>query len=209
MRTVVFGATGRTGKCLVEQALAQGHAVTAFARDPSKVHVSHERLRVVVGDVLDPAAVERAIEEQDAVLCALGVKLGQPSTVLWEGVRNIIHAMETHGVRRFVCISAAGVLHEEAGYLGGKVALWFIRWFFRALLQDLRRQLQEIRRSHVEWVVVRPIMLSDGPRTGKYRVVPEGLPVKGYRISTGDLADFMLRQLSVDEYVRKVPAIAY
>ena len=74
MKLLVLGATGGTGRALVEQALAQGHVVTAFARDPSKVRTTHPNLHVVKGDILDPASVEAAVRGQDAVLSALGVR---------------------------------------------------------------------------------------------------------------------------------------
>lgn len=75
MKLLVFGATGGTGSRLVEQALQQGHEVTAFARDPAKIHVKHDNLRVVTGDVLDRDSVNAAVKGQDGVLSALGTRL--------------------------------------------------------------------------------------------------------------------------------------
>jgi putative NADH-flavin reductase len=209
VRIVIFGAPGRTGRHLIAQALEQGHTVTAFARTPGKIQASHERLRIVRGNIHDPAAVAQAVDGQDAVLCALGFNRGEPTTALAEGTRTILRAMEDHGVQRIICVSAAGFLGEQADFLIGKILFWFIRRYLIRLFDAMKRQYQELERSRMEWVAVRPFLLDEGPRKGHYRVVTEGIPSKGYRINTGDVAEFMLRQLESSEYLRKAPAIAY
>jgi uncharacterized protein YbjT (DUF2867 family) len=109
-KVLIVGATGGTGRQLVEQALERGHLVTALARDPSALRVEHPRLTVVRGDVLDYLAVEAAVRGQDAVLSALGHKrFFYPTRILSEGTRNLLRALETHGVRRFVCETALGI----------------------------------------------------------------------------------------------------
>jgi putative NADH-flavin reductase len=82
MKLLVFGATGGTGGQLVQQALQQGHLVTAFARDPGKIHLAHDNLRVVSGDILLPDSVETAVAGQDAVLSALGIRLPIKTVIL-------------------------------------------------------------------------------------------------------------------------------
>ena len=209
VKVLVFGSTGRTGRHLVAQALEQGHDVTAVARDPRKLEMRHDKLRLVRGDVLDPTSVESAVRGQDALLSALGAGPGQPKTVFSDGMRTILRMMETRGVSRIVCVSAAGVLHENAGSLLGNVLLGLFRPALRGVYEGHRWQLEAIRESSLEWVAVRPVLLTNGPRTGKYRVVLEGIPKKGYWISRADVADFMLKQLTRDGYVRRLPAIAY
>lgn len=209
MRIVIFGASGRTGRHLIAQALERGHAVTAFARTPGKIQTSHEQLRIMQGNIHDPAAVERAVEGHDVVLCALGINRGEPTTALAEGTRNILRAMEIHGAQRIICVSAAGFLGERADFLIGKILFWYFGRYLTRLFDAMRRQYQELEKSAVEWVAVRPLLLDEGPRKGNYRVVMDGIPSKGYRISTGDVAEFMLNQLVSHEYIRKAPAIAY
>ena len=110
MKVLVIGATGGTGRALVEQGLARGHDVTAFVRNPAGLPVQHQRLVVARGDVLDPASVEAAVRGQDAVLCALGHKRWfYPNRILSDGTRNLIGAMESQGVRRLVCETALGI----------------------------------------------------------------------------------------------------
>lgn len=209
MNLVIFGASGRTGRHLIEQALEQGHVVTAFARTPTKIQTSHERLHIVEGNVLDPGAVEHAVAGQEVVLCALGRNRGEPTTTLAEGTRNIVQAMDKQGVRRILCVSAAGFMDERADFLIGKIFFWLFRHYLTKLSDSMKRQYQELEKSGLEWMAVRPILLDEGPRKGGYRVVNDGIPSKGYRINTGDVADFMLKQLVSDEYVHKAPAIAY
>ncbi len=125
MQIVIFGASGRTGRHLIEQALEQGHEVTAFARTLSKIQTKHKNLRVVQGNVLDSKAVEQAVKGHDVVLCALGRNRGEPTTALAEGTRNIVQAMEKHGIRRILCVSAAGFMGERADFLIGKILFWY------------------------------------------------------------------------------------
>ncbi len=209
MNVVIFGATGGIGRCLVDQALARGHVVTAAVRNPGRMSVTHERLRTVRCDVLDASGVMAVVEGQQAVLCALGTDTRAPTTLFSTSTRNVIAAMEEKGVRRLVLLSNFLVLSETPRDLGGKAMLFLGRMYLRNLLPDQRQALEEVRQSHVEWVVVRPLALVNAPGTGKYRVAMDGLPPRGRRIARADVADFMLNQLTASEYVRTVPAIAY
>ena len=206
---MVFGATGGIGRCLVEQALQKSHSVTAAVRNPARMMKALERLDVVQCDVMDPACVARAVEGQQAVLCALGTDAKGPTTLYSVGARNIIKAMEDLGVRRLVMVSNFAVMSEKAGDLVGRAMLFMARIYLRKILPDQRQALEEVRQSHLEWVVVRPMALTDAPRTGRYRVALDGIPGGGRRISRADVADFMLNQLSGSEYLRTIPSLAY
>jgi len=120
MNVIVFGATGRTGKLVVQEALARGHQITAFARNPQALESARPNLLIVQGDILDSGSVARAVAGQAAVLCALGAPAHRPGTAVSEGTRNIVAAMKSSGVRRLVCLSAAGVVGDDAGLLIGR-----------------------------------------------------------------------------------------
>jgi putative NADH-flavin reductase len=207
MRVVIFGASGQTGRLLIEQAVSQGVEVTAFVRDPARLSPSGS-VRVVQGDVLDAAAVDRAVASQDAVLVALGTATRGHPPVLPQGIRHILAAMEKHGVLRVVLVSAAGALHEPSGSIIGNLGLAMARAYLPGVYREHRAMLEELRKRSLDWIVVRPVILTNGPRTGRYRVVLEGIPRWGFRVSRADVADFMIRQLTSDEFVRKLPAIA-
>jgi putative NADH-flavin reductase len=207
MKVVIFGSTGGTGRNLVEQALSLGHIVTAFARIPASILIHDQRLTVLQGDVLDPAKVAPAIISQDAVLSALGSGLRAKNRVVSEGTKNILSTMKKFGVPRFVCESSFGVgdTYQDASMLS--------RFVFDTLLKkafsDKEIQEEYIRRSDVEWIIVRPSGLTNGPRTGRYQVAEHMKLGVGARISRADVADFMLKQLNDDTWLRKSPVISY
>lgn len=169
----------------------------------------HHRLQVLRGDVLDEASVHRAVAGHDAVLIALGTSARKPLPVLSHGVRHVLDAMEKHRVRRLVVLSAAGALREPAGFLVGGMGLRIFRMVLPGVYMEHRKMLQEIQRRDLDWTAVRAVLLTKGPPKGRYRVAVAGLPRWGFRISRADVADFMIRQLTTDEFVRKMPAIAY
>jgi putative NADH-flavin reductase len=250
VKLLVVGATGGTGSRLVQQAIQQGHLVTAFARDPAKMQVTHANLRVVRGDVLQPDTVDTAVAGQDAVLSALGIRLpvkivilivvacqivvravtlsrpaalfvelGIPiltilllsrrNTIVSEGTRNIVRAMERDGIKRFVCESSLGV-GDSKWKMGIVHNLVAIPLFLRNVFADKEAQEQIIASSQLDWVIVRPGALTNGPQRNVYRV---GSDVGNWfvpsRISRADVAAFMLKELTDEEYLRKTPGLAY
>jgi len=209
MKLLVFGSTGGTGRELVKQALEQGHEVTAFARNPDKLgDLTHPALRVVRGDVLDPAAVEKDVNGHDAVLCAIGAGAGR-STLREEGTRNIVRAMQKAGVQRLICQSSMGVGDSRAN-LGVLTKYVIVPVFLRHAFADHERQEAVVKESALDWTIVRPPHLNDGPHTGTYR---HGFPttdtgIQG-KISRADVADFMLKQLADTTYLRQTPGVSY
>jgi putative NADH-flavin reductase len=206
LKVVVFGATGGTGHQVVCQALAQGHTVTAFVRDPARVTVpDDDRLRVVVGDVLDRQAVDGAVDGQDAVVIALGTRDRSDRTIRTEGTANVVRAMQSHGIRRVVAVSAGGV-----GDSYDQVPLLIkvlIKTLLRNTYADHEAQEQVLRDSELDWVIVRPSMLTDGPHTGEYRTGTAEDDLPGGQVSRADVADFVLRQLPADNYLRHAVTI--
>ncbi len=210
MRVLILGATGGTGRELVKQALERGHVVTAFARNPRKVTTRHERLSVIQGNVLDPISVDQAVKGQDAVISALGHKRWIiPSSILSEGTRIIVEAMERLGVKRLICETSLGV-GDSWGRLGLYYTLFVIPVIVFFYFRDKKKQEEIIRESGLDWVIVRPGRLTNGWKRGEYR---HGLKIGSYiwtvSISRADVADFMLRQLENGGYVRQAVAVAY
>ena len=209
MRLLIFGATGGVGRPLTERALEQGHEVTAVERDPAKLSLTHPGLLVAQGDVTDPASVRTVIKGHDMVFCTLGTGGRGPTTLFSTAARNVTRAMDARGVRRLMFLSNFGVLDERAPDLLWAVMMPFARVWLRHLLRDHRLALEVIRQYDWEWMAVRPMIMTDGPSTGRYRIAVEGLPPHGVRISRADVADFMLLQVNSDEYVHQIPALAY
>lgn len=210
MHILVIGATGGTGREIVKQALARGHHVTALARNPSRVRDAHERLVIVQGDVMDPASLERAVHNQDAVVCALGHKrwLG-PSRILSTGTRNVVNAMKAAGVRRLVVETALGV-GDSAGRLGLYYTVFTIPLILPFYWYDKGRQERVVRASGLDWVIVRPGQLTSGKKRGGYKHGPRvGNYLWSVRISRADTADFMLNQLAETPYLRTAVGVCY
>lgn len=211
MRIAVFGANGATGREVVRQALVAGHEVTAFVRSAAKAPQERPGLRVAVGEVTyDQSAVDAAVAGQDAVLSALG------STRSWQGLRHpavmaeavpvIVRAMASTGVRRLVFLSALGV----GGTAGDvpPVPRALFRMFLGPLFADKQAGERVLRDSGLDWTLVYPVMLTNGPHTGAYRV-GEHLGLKGLpRVSRADVADFMLRETVERAYVGKTAVVA-
>ncbi len=110
MQLTIFGGTGGTGEQLIHAALDAGHTVTAPARDPTKIRASHQQLRAIRANVLDPPSLTGTVDGADAVVSALGAPRGkEPTTVYSVGVANILDAMRRAGVRRFIGVSALPV----------------------------------------------------------------------------------------------------
>ncbi len=207
-RVLIVGATGGTGRQLVTQALERGYAVTALVRDSSRFQVDHPQLTVIQGDVLDQGSVEAAMRGQEAVLSALGHKrFFYPTRILSNGTLNILRAMETQRVPRFVCETSLGI-GDSAGRMGLYYTFFVIPVILPFYFWDKTRQERMIAQSNVEWVIVRPGVLTNSDKRGRLR---QGRPVGSFlwtvRISRADVADFMLDQLVSDKYLRTAPGV--
>ena len=209
-RVLIVGATGGTGRKLVEQALERGYVVTALARDPSKLQISHPQFHVRRGDVLDYSSLEAAVSGQNAVLSALGHKhFFGPTQILSDGTRNLLRAMEAHGVERFLCETSLGI-GNTAGRMGLYYTLFVIPVILPFYFWDKTRQERLIASSRVNWVIVRPAVLTDGPKRGALR---HGRNVGSFlstvRVSRADVANFMLNQLTDNTYLKGAPGVSW
>jgi putative NADH-flavin reductase len=200
-KVLVLGATGRTGQQLVSLAVRRGHDVTALVRRPEGLAASG-LLRVVAGSVEDSPALARAIAGQDAVISTLGVGSSlRSSGLIARSAQAIVGAMARAGVRRLVFTSAYGVgaTWRDVPFLPRIV----MSLLFRDLYADKAAGEEVIRGSSLDWTLVYPVTLTNGPRTGRYRV-GERLALCGFpRVSRADVADFLLTQVGDRSFVRK------
>ena len=190
MKVLVLGATGATGRHFVADALAAGHAVTALARSSTSL----EGALMVQGDSTDAATVASAVEGQDAVVSMLGVRNALKSGgLIARSFGVLVPAMERSGARRLVVMSALGVGSTRAQ------APWLPRLMYRLLLTDIFTDKlageRIVEASSLDWTIVYPPLLTDGPATGKYRV-GESLELAGMpKIARADVAQFMASTL--------------
>ncbi len=205
MRLAVFGATGKTGRHVVERALAAGHDVTAFVRDPARLGISSPKLKTVQGDVTDAAAIDRALEGADAVISVLSSGKG----VLTSFAKAVVPAMQRRGIRRIVTLVGAGVQQPgDIPSMGRTLMLGLLSLLAKDVLGDATDHSQLLMRSTLAWTLVRPPRLADGPATGKVRHAQAQAMGPGDTISRADLAAFMVELATSDRYVRQAPMVA-
>ncbi len=212
MKIIVFGASQGLGKQTVQRALAHGHTVTAFARHPERIGISHERLRLVTGDVASAAAVTKALQDQRAAICTLGIPTKPAlgfghSLVLTAGIANIIEGMERHGVRRLVLETAIGS-GESRRSLGWPARIAF-REILRYLFQEKDRQERMVRDSGLDWTIVRPAVLTNGPLTDRLLEDPPQTYGIFTNVSRADVAEAIVRITEEERYVGRALALSY
>lgn len=208
MRITIFGGTGPTGLLLVQEALADGHDLVAFARTPSKLP-QHERLSVVEGQLTDAAKISTAIAGSDAVISVLGPGTSAADTrPLPTGFANIIAAMHEHGVRRLVATGTPSITDPADG------SDWKVRSLVKLISVAQRPAYtalvsigQIIRESGLDWTIVRLPFLSNGPRTSQINVRDVGQK-GGLRLSRANAAAFALAQTTSTTYIHKAPFIS-
>ncbi|RYJ08087.1 NAD-dependent epimerase/dehydratase family protein [Halogeometricum borinquense] len=216
MRIAVFGATGRTGQPLVEQAVERGHEVVAFVRDAtglSSTLRNDDRVSIVEGDAYTGESVERAIagvgDPVDAVVSVLAQTSDGPDDLLTEAGRHMLSAMNQHDVERFVTLVGAGVREEgESVSLGGRMMGTLLKLLARSVLEDARDQVELIKESDTRWTVVRGPRLTEDAHTGELR---HGTDLSlGMRdtAARANVAEFILDCLEDDLYVREMPKVA-
>jgi putative NADH-flavin reductase len=211
MQLTVFGATGGTGTQLVNQALASGHDVTAVVRDAARLASPPQpRLRVVTADIMDSASILPAVAGADAVLTAAGPRGTGATTVITDSVRSIAAAMHETGVRRLLALSGSIAADEgESFYLRYLLKPVARRTFLRHVCADMRNAEAVIEATDLDWTIVRPPALTDGPATGRYRTaVGANLP-HAFRVSRADLAGYLLALIGDPAALRQPVSIAY
>jgi uncharacterized protein YbjT (DUF2867 family) len=207
MKILVLGATGGTGRLIVSDAVAKGHSVVALVRSAARADLPGAEL--IEGDATNEITLERALDGCDAVVSALGTGIGfRKVSLLTEATRALVPTMTRSGVRRLVCVSALGV-----GDSRGHGGFLFDRLFQPLLLseayKDKNRQEAAIRASSLDWVIVRPGMLTDDPAQGSVRAVIDLAGINGGKIARADVARFVVDQLTTDTWLRRTPVLLW
>ena len=207
MRILIVGATGRTGRLLLARALKQRHQVTALVRDPSRLPFVHDLLTVVVGDVRQPETIAPAMAEQDAVISMLSQPTASRVTIFSEGTQALADAAEAAGVRRFVTVSASPVgVDPQRLPLAVRVALLLPH--LNVAYEDMERMEADLTsRDGLDWTIVRPAVLADGPG-GNFRIEVGDLVPGGVTTSRVDLALLLLQVVETDAFIQERVAIA-
>ena len=196
MKLLVLGATGRTGRLVVEQALAAGHTVTALVRSPEKLTIRNSNLRVVAGRATDPEDVARALAGADAVLSTLGGS----GSVIADSTGAMVEAAHKTGVRRVVVLSSFFVERDRLG----AVPRLLTGVAMGSVIKDKSAGEQLLRQSDLDWTIIYASVLKDGPVSGSVEVLPEGAKRRtSDRISRADVAEWMVQAATSSDLSRR------
>jgi putative NADH-flavin reductase len=211
MNIAIFGASGGTGTLLTQRCLAAGHDVSALLRTPEKFTL-RDQVHIIQGSPFDIASVRQTIEGADAVLSALGAKSLKKEDVLERAIPQIIAAMQeslsqAKPVRRIIVLGSAGALPSSLD----KQPVWR-RWIVQNIVYNTFlkwpvvsqiSQWNDLSHSNLDWTMVMPPMLTNGPARGAYRIDGEALPPDGNRISRAAVADFMMKQIDNPQWIKR------
>jgi putative NADH-flavin reductase len=203
MRLAILGATGGTGLEIVRHAIERGHTVTAFVRDSRRLQPFRDHIAVQQGDLLNSDELARAIHGHDAVLSGFGPRTPVAKAdvnLLRNFAAALVSAMQRAAVRRAVVVSTAFLFRDALvppTYLIGRL-------FFSGIVADASAMEEIIRKSSLDWTIVRPPQLTDKPYTGKYRVRESHLPRFGFHISRADVAGYLLKIVEERVSIEKI-----
>ena len=211
MSTVlIVGASRGIGLETLKCALQSGYRVRALARSAGNISVNHPDVEKVTGDALDKGAVTKALAGVDTVIQTLGLSgpeiIFRETRLFSEATRILVTAMEETGVKRLICVTGlgAGDSHNKGGFLYNLA----LDLFLGRAYADKGAQEQIIRTSRLKWLIARPVILTNGPRTGSYRVLVDPKDWRSGFISRADVADFLVKQIKDDTLLGKTPVLA-
>jgi putative NADH-flavin reductase len=203
MKLFILGATGGIGRHLLQLALERGHQVTAYVRSPQKININHERITVVPGDVFNAGQMARSMADHDAVLSSFGPLAIRSSTLRRQFGGALAAAMRKSGVRRTEVVSAA-FLFQNLGIF----SLFLKATLFRQMVPDMAGMEVEVCQSDLDWTIVRPPRLTNGPARHSYRVADGSLPRRGFLISRADVAHFMVGEVENPTHLKQIVGVA-
>src|SRR6266576_530941 len=200
MKLFVIGATGRTGREIVQQALARGHHLSAFVRSPESMAIRNERLTVLTGNAVDETQLFEAMQNQDAVISALGPREPfKPSSILRDSALATTRAMQRAGVKRLVVLSAA------AHFPG--IPNRIVSFILRNYMRDSLAMEEIVQGSGLDWAIARPPRLTQEEYT-TYRSREGAAPKMGFSLARKAVAAFMLDAIEQNKHFHKIVGIA-
>ena len=194
MHIAVLGATGGTGTQFVNQAIEAGHTISALVRNPKRLAVTGNHVRIVEGDMLKAVDVRQTVSGADAVVSAIGADTLGPTTAYSESAKILVESMAAEGVRRIITVAAVGTNRNDPNImLLGRLVMGLV---LRNVLADMKRMEEILESSDLQWTVMWPPRLTDGPKTGKYRTAVDCAVKRGSRVSRADVAHAMLMSIT-------------
>ncbi len=208
MQITVLGGTGRTGKHVVEQALAAGHSVKVLARSPEKLAIQSPNLTVIKGTLEDAGAIAQAVAGSEVVISALGPSTNKPVYEISRAMQRVVTAMKEAGVKRIVITAGAGVraAGDEPGLMD-KAIVTLLKLLNGNVLRDMSKTVELLQASGLEWTVLRGPMLTDDAARGAYRMGAVGKDI-GTKLTRADFAAAILSAASNPKLIGEMPAVS-
>jgi putative NADH-flavin reductase len=212
-KLAVIGATARSGRVIIAQALAAGYEETGLARSPEKFGYEHENLTLVKGDVRDVESLKAALSGDEVVICMVGKntptdptqEIGPVDLYTAMGA-NLLEAMAAKGNQRLIIASSTGVEHRvprEATAPEGKSMSDAWRFNARFLYNDMADMETQVRNSSLEYIILRPGFMVEDPARNDLQFSIDGGTPKQRTITYEDFSAFILAQVDSDEYLGK------
>jgi putative NADH-flavin reductase len=210
LNIAVLGASGRTGVQVVAYALAQGHSVTAVVRHPESFAPRHPRLQTVIANVMSAAGLQGALDAADAVCSVLGSTEPRRDTTLYSGsMAALLAAMPQAGPRRVIAVTAMPVQPQALSSVGERLVVHpLLNVFFGGAYRDMARMETLLSASGVDWTVLRPPRLTDGPATGRYRTAVDARLAGATKLARADLARALLDAINEPSFIRHAVSVA-
>lgn len=206
----VIGANGGIGRQLVELALAQGHKVTALVRDPSKLILTHENLCIVKADIMAVDSLTKHLQNKDAVISAIGKNSMKPTTLYSQGTRNLLEVLKRSTSKRVFFISASGLeVNPSHSLLVRLFTRFILQQILKPMYADLWQMEAIVKASAIDWTIMRPPQLTNGPLTGCYRYSINRFLANGLKISRADLAHYILHAIENEQIIQTTVEVAY
>jgi putative NADH-flavin reductase len=209
-KIILFGASGGTGKLVIEQALIAGHQITAIVRNPEDIDLKHQNLEIIKGDIFKISTFENAMKNKDLVVSCLGVQKNSPTTVYSVGIKNIINMMQHHSLNRIICLSAGAVIVPPKGSFMTKFFIKnILQKIYKNLYSDMLLMEEILKSTTMNYIIIRPPWLRNSKFTGIYRTAINEHLDNPTKISRADLADFIVNQISDTKTFKSIIELSY
>ncbi|MGI4884741.1 MAG: NAD(P)-dependent oxidoreductase [Janthinobacterium lividum] len=202
----LLGGAGKAGRPLVQAALAAGHHVRALLRHPDDFPFRHPRLTVVPGDARDPGALRQLLRGSHALLSTLGNPKGEPTPMLSTVTGLLLKALPEAGIRRYVAVTSLYDTGRPQPDAATAQAAAYMDQHYPKFMADRRLELALLSASGLDWTCARLPLVVEAPALGPARAQRDGLP--GPTITSADLAQFLLAQLTSAQYWQRAPFVA-
>lgn len=212
MKIIIFGATGFSGQAILEEAVRQGHEVTVLVRDASKIHNKNNNVKIVEGNVLEPAVVASVLQHQEAVIQCLGVGGkgdGKPTTFISDATKVIVNEMQKQNIKQLIAMSNVGAGNSitfQPWFFTKFILPYFMKWL-KVIIEDKNRMEPIIMNTNLNWTIVRCPNIVDKPSKGNCNATLDGKGLK-QTITLPDLSRFMVDQLKQTTFIKQAPCIS-